>query len=859
MADDDSFVFNLSSENKAQTLKIGLLDDRISLILENKSPNDEIYFSQINLSQLKQVCKAFQKINSLKDALLLLANTIEAGNIFLIEQKDAINLKLTIKTEDGEFPPFNIELILDEGQNNENEENPQEQEQEQEKEQEQQPVLKNNFEVLPLKFDYQGNREAEEKYGKTTKNTTEYNKPIIKSDYKQPIVQLEYIEPILQVHYPDGTTKSKALPPRIKRIDGITPNINEEQFRYIREQMNKSTEGGKNSSHYSTSSVPVSSFNNILSDLTEAKNAQNSANKEAEDIQEVPQTQYQSQIPIQYVQNSSQYSTRSVNPKPTYSSMQQQEFYNKTNVRNRSPPRNKTIEVAPRMINQSQNVYTNSNITYQNNFNSSYNQYQNYQNAISQSQIPTSQTKSQNPKLKGFATVVPLKQIKRPPNMARSQILIQKQQRAVNQYQPKPQMSQMTQMIPSLDEKPYEYDPQIFQQQLEIPYVYKAPYVPQQEDPNTPYEYNMEQQKERFQSQLKLQQEIVNAKTPIFPKILPTKIMDTKFEFPQGRDYEEKLLSEIKAQDHELQPFFNNDTIYNNGQYDDQYYQNNQSQSIQSQVLPIIYQQNNIQGAEDINQQIRQQIQSYNEQNIDKMNDMKVTTNNNNNEEYLGNNEVIEDNENENNEEEKQEKEGQEENQEENPDDDIEALFKNEEGYIIFRNGILRGIIHKYSEIDEVISKIQDKLMKGAKFNLLYKAFTDGDKASIFHQKCDNHPITLVLVETTEGVRFGGFTKKSWEGKHLKKTDNDAFVFSIDTGKCYDVKKNEPAIGCYPKFGPVFFGCQIRIYDDFFTKGGTTCLRGLNYNTDKDYELNNGEKTYIVKDIEVYEIETIDI
>jgi hypothetical protein len=57
----------------------------------------------------------------------------------------------------------------------------------------------------------------------------------------------------------------------------------------------------------------------------------------------------------------------------------------------------------------------------------------------------------------------------------------------------------------------------------------------------------------------------------------------------------------------------------------------------------------------------------------------------------------------------------------------------------------------------------------------------------------------------------------------------------------------------------VFFGCQIRIYDDFFTKGGTTCLRGLNYNTDKDYELNNGEKTYIVKDIEVYEIETIDI
>ena len=73
------------------------------------------------------------------------------------------------------------------------------------------------------------------------------------------------------------------------------------------------------------------------------------------------------------------------------------------------------------------------------------------------------------------------------------------------------------------------------------------------------------------------------------------------------------------------------------------------------------------------------------------------------------------------------------------------------------------------------------------------------------------------------------------------------------------LKKNEPAIGCYPKFGPVFFGCQIRVYDDFFTKGGTTCLKGLNYNTTKDFELNNGERNFVVKDMEVYGIETIDI
>ena len=75
----------------------------------------------------------------------------------------------------------------------------------------------------------------------------------------------------------------------------------------------------------------------------------------------------------------------------------------------------------------------------------------------------------------------------------------------------------------------------------------------------------------------------------------------------------------------------------------------------------------------------------------------------------------------------------------------------------------------------------------------------------------------------------------------------------------FDVEKNQPAIGCYPMCGPVFFGCQIRIYDKFFTNGGTTCLAGFNYSTKIDYELNNGKKEFIVKDMEIYSIETVDV
>jgi hypothetical protein len=204
-----------------------------------------------------------------------------------------------------------------------------------------------------------------------------------------------------------------------------------------------------------------------------------------------------------------------------------------------------------------------------------------------------------------------------------------------------------------------------------------------------------------------------------------------------------------------------------------------------------------------------------------------------------------------------EEEEQEQEQNEVNEAEVFENLYRTEEGLIIFRNGLLRGIIHKFAEITDVVSKIQIMFSAGVKFFLLYRASEHGDKAKIFHEKCDNHQYTLVLVETTKGARFGGFTTKTWDGKCVKKIDNNAFVFSIDKNKIYDVRKNDFAIGGYPKFGPVFFGCQIRIYDDFFKKGGTTCYRGLNYKTRNDFELNNGEQTYIVKEIEVYDVEVI--
>ena len=168
-------------------------------------------------------------------------------------------------------------------------------------------------------------------------------------------------------------------------------------------------------------------------------------------------------------------------------------------------------------------------------------------------------------------------------------------------------------------------------------------------------------------------------------------------------------------------------------------------------------------------------------------------------------------------------------------------------------NAVKGDIIHDTSELELLTKKI-NKLNQKLTLNLLYKATADSDKAAAFHAKCDDANSSIVLVETDKGKRFGGYTTCSWSGECIEKKDEEAFVFSFDKMMTYDNIPGEDAIGCYPKFGPVFLGCQIRIYDNAFTRGGTTFERGLNFDTEEDYELTGGERSFNVKEIEVYEV-----
>ena len=182
-----------------------------------------------------------------------------------------------------------------------------------------------------------------------------------------------------------------------------------------------------------------------------------------------------------------------------------------------------------------------------------------------------------------------------------------------------------------------------------------------------------------------------------------------------------------------------------------------------------------------------------------------------------------------------------------------EYLEEEEESSHRIKQEVKGDIIHSLSELELITNQINKKNKKLI-IKLLYKASVDSDKAEIFHKKCDSAKNTIVLIETKDGKRFGGYTTCSWSGNCVEKGDKNAFIFSFDKMKTYKNIPDENAIGCYPKFGPVFLGCQIKIYDNAFTKGGTTFERKLNYYTEEDFELTGGKQTFEVKDIEVYDV-----
>ena len=165
------------------------------------------------------------------------------------------------------------------------------------------------------------------------------------------------------------------------------------------------------------------------------------------------------------------------------------------------------------------------------------------------------------------------------------------------------------------------------------------------------------------------------------------------------------------------------------------------------------------------------------------------------------------------------------------------------------------SILNNLDELKMLESKLK-KLVRGIKninCRLLYRASQDSDKAENFHRKCKGIENTVILVETDKNKRFGGFTTQTWDGDRIKKTDQFAFIFSLDKLKIYEIKNGANAIECYNNYGPIFSGYFL-INDNSLKYGGRTFLKGNNYPINENLELTGSKDKFGVNEIEVFQI-----
>ena len=155
----------------------------------------------------------------------------------------------------------------------------------------------------------------------------------------------------------------------------------------------------------------------------------------------------------------------------------------------------------------------------------------------------------------------------------------------------------------------------------------------------------------------------------------------------------------------------------------------------------------------------------------------------------------------------------------------------------------------------EKISKIKEWINpnENISFNFIYRKGDNKFKISDFHKYCDNKGPTLVLIETTKGYKFGGFTPSDWESPKnntIFKNDNNTFLFSLNHMKKYEKIHEGRSLFVDKNYGPGFGeGCDLLLGYPSENEG-----EGTNSNYLKNHELTNGEKNFILKEVEVYQV-----
>ena len=167
--------------------------------------------------------------------------------------------------------------------------------------------------------------------------------------------------------------------------------------------------------------------------------------------------------------------------------------------------------------------------------------------------------------------------------------------------------------------------------------------------------------------------------------------------------------------------------------------------------------------------------------------------------------------------------------------------------------------LSKMFKESQIIDKDEKKLLiewlpnKPKSINLIMNSKIDGDTSKAFQDKCGGKKPTYAIIKTKKGYKFGGYTTECWKQGKIK--DNNAFVFSLNKKKKYNILNPDYATGfSLNKLWLFGYGFNAIVVYDNCTSKGSSYVGNKTYDIKEQYELNGGERNFTVESFEIYQV-----
>lgn len=181
--------------------------------------------------------------------------------------------------------------------------------------------------------------------------------------------------------------------------------------------------------------------------------------------------------------------------------------------------------------------------------------------------------------------------------------------------------------------------------------------------------------------------------------------------------------------------------------------------------------------------------------------------------------------------------------------------------------GILNNLFYPYkSEILKNVDEfefLRDSLGK-VDLRLVFSSNIHGDYSTDFHEKTNFFHL-LVLIETENGNRFGGYTSENFTPEavgltsntiEIVKPDKCAFLFNLDSKKIFEIKSDEESDALFcDDFYTINFGVEDLFIPNYFLSDESSSIFPGTYGKEAEKnELTGGESKFKIKSLEAFQV-----